>query len=206
MPLQHMVKYPWRYLYQPFETISRPASPSTLPAYHLRPRTVVPTDGLSGTCRNYSFPSVDTTVWTKFEPSSETCTTKRTVDDEDSMSPSKAMNLKDFFRIVRPSRLRNPKRSAWGLGPKYTDLQELSQQYSMNCDNHLRGDDSSCSRRISFTFAKYLDGVESGELPINTVADEQQEQQQEEEEDMDMESVVIDCRDRVLDKDLFRET
>ncbi|GIX74717.1 hypothetical protein CEXT_300801 [Caerostris extrusa] len=69
-----------------------------------RPRTVVPTDGLSGTCRNYSFHSVDTTVWTKFEPSSETCTRKRTVD-EDSMSPSKAMNLKTFFRIVRPSRL-----------------------------------------------------------------------------------------------------
>ncbi|GIY41565.1 hypothetical protein CEXT_649761 [Caerostris extrusa] len=95
--------------------------------------------------------------------------------------------------------------------PKYTDLQELSQQYSMKCDNHLHGDDSSCSRRISFTFARYLDGVERGELPINTVADEQQQQQQpqqqedEEEEDMDMESVVIDCRDRVLDKICFEK-
>ncbi|GIY20976.1 hypothetical protein CEXT_120001 [Caerostris extrusa] len=69
----------------------------------------------------------------------------------------------------------------------------------MNCDNHLHGDDSSCSRRISFTFARYLDGVESGQLPMNTVADEQQQQQ----EDMDMESVVIDCRDRVLDKICF---
>ncbi|GIX74745.1 hypothetical protein CEXT_300971 [Caerostris extrusa] len=58
------------------------------------------------------------------------------------MSPSKAMNLKTFsYRAA--FRLRNRKRSAWGLGPKYTDLPELSQQYSMNCDNHLHGDDSS---------------------------------------------------------------
>ncbi|GIX85415.1 hypothetical protein CEXT_703471 [Caerostris extrusa] len=52
----------------------------------------------------------------------------------------------------------------------------------MKCDNHLHGDDSSCSRRISFTFARYLDGVERGELPINTVADEQQQQQQQQQQ------------------------
>ncbi|GIY41421.1 hypothetical protein CDAR_23331 [Caerostris darwini] len=115
------------------------------------------------------------------------------------MSSSKAMKLKTFsYRVASPS--MESKKKCLGMGPpKYTDLQELSQQISMYCDNHLNGDDSTCSRRKSFAFARYLDCVEGGELPMDNVDDEQQQQQQEEEQ----ESVVIDCRDRASDKISF---
>ncbi|GIY62086.1 hypothetical protein CEXT_193181 [Caerostris extrusa] len=73
----------------------------------------------------------------------------------------KGDELKDFFVSCGLPVCEIRKEVLGDWAPKYDDLQELSQQYSMNCDNHLRGDDSSCSRRISFTFARYLDGVET---------------------------------------------
>ncbi|GIY63803.1 hypothetical protein CEXT_579501 [Caerostris extrusa] len=70
--------------------------------------------------------------------------------------------------------------------PKYTDLYELSQQVPVSCGNHLNGDDSSCSKRISFTFAKYLESVEENQWQTE---DDKKEEEEEEEE-----KVVIDCR------------
>ncbi|GIY72645.1 hypothetical protein CEXT_246131 [Caerostris extrusa] len=77
--------------------------------------------------------------------------------------------------------------------PKYTDLYELSQQVPVSCGNHLNGDDSSCSKRISFTFAKYLESVEESQWQTEDGKKEEEEE----------EKVVIDCRDRVLDKICF---
>ncbi|GIX74718.1 hypothetical protein CEXT_300811 [Caerostris extrusa] len=69
--------------------------------------------------------------------------------------------------------------------PKYTDLYELSQQVPVSCNNHVNGDTSSCHKRISFTFARYLESVEEDQRQMN---DEKKEE------------VNIDCRDNVFDK------
>ncbi|GIY24879.1 hypothetical protein CEXT_782831 [Caerostris extrusa] len=60
------------------------------------------------------------------------------------------------------------KREVFGVeAPKYTDLYELSQQVPVSCNNHVNEDTSSCSKRISFTFARYLESVEEDQRQMN---------------------------------------
>ncbi|GIY84279.1 hypothetical protein CEXT_662141 [Caerostris extrusa] len=87
----------------------------------------------------------------------------------------KGDEIKDFFVSCGLPVCEMKKEVLGDEAPKYTDLEELSQQVPVSCNNHVKGDTSSCSKRISFTFARYLESVEEDQ-------------------------VVIDCRDNVLDK------
>ncbi|GIY27219.1 hypothetical protein CDAR_54621 [Caerostris darwini] len=105
----------------------------------------------------------------------------------------KGDEIKDFFMSCGLPVCEMKREVLGDEAPKYTDLEELSQQVPVSCNNHVNGDTSSCSKRISFTFARYLESVEQDQLQMN---DEEEEEEVEE-------KVVIDCRDRVLDKICF---
>ncbi|GIY23485.1 hypothetical protein CEXT_613131 [Caerostris extrusa] len=80
----------------------------------------------------------------------------------------KGDEIKDFFVSCGLPVCEMKIKVLGDVTPKYTDLYELSQQVPVSCNNHVNGDDFLLTnKRISFTFARYLESLEEDQRQMN---------------------------------------